>query len=48
MKKKNLKNVFLFSSGGVNNLHGIPGLISGFASIIVAATATSENFGGDR
>lgn len=34
--------------GGVNNLHGMPGLISGLASAIVAATATREAFRGNR
>jgi len=33
---------------GVNNLHGMPGLLSGIASAIVAATATSEKYGGER
>ena len=33
---------------GVNNLHGMPGLISGIASAIVAATATRESFNGNR
>ena len=31
--------------GGVNNLHGMPGLISGIASAIVAASLQAEDFG---
>jgi ammonium transporter Rh len=34
--------------GGVNNLHGMPGLVSGVASAIMAAIATRDNFNGDR
>lgn len=41
-------NSFMIKTGGVNNLHGMPGLISGVASAIVAATAIKENFHGDR
>ncbi len=33
---------------GVNNLHGMPGLLSGIASAIVAATTTREQFTGNR
>lgn len=33
---------------GVNNLHGMPGLISGISSAIVAALATRDNYRGDR
>jgi hypothetical protein len=32
----------------VNNLHGMPGILSGIASIIVALIASRDNFGGDR
>ena len=32
--------------GGVHNLHGLPGVISGIASAIVAAYATPELYGG--
>ncbi len=42
------KYLKLHDTCGVNNLHGMPGLISGIASIIVAAVATREKFGGDR
>merc|ERR1712062_760899 len=31
---------------GVNNLHGMPGLLSGICSVIVAAFATNEMYGG--
>ena len=34
--------------GGVNNLHGIPGVISGLAGFVVAAFACRDNFDGDR
>ena len=34
-------NIF---KGGVNNLHGMPGLISGIAGTIVAAVATQSSF----
>ena len=30
--------------GGVNNLHGMPGLISGIGGAIVAAVATRDSF----
>lgn len=33
---------------GVNNLHGMPGIISGIASAIVAALAKPENYHGNR
>ncbi len=31
--------------GGVNNLHGLPGILSGIASAVVAALATHETYG---
>jgi ammonium transporter Rh len=40
--------VLTLKKGGVNNLHGMPGLMSGVASAIMAAVATRENFNGDR
>ena len=33
-----------FFEGGVNNLHGMPGLISGIGGTIVAAVATRSSF----
>ena len=33
---------------GVNNLHGMPGILSGIASAIVAATATRDKYDGNR
>lgn len=39
--------IFIFE-GGVNNLHGIPGIISGVISAIVAASASRGNFDGNR
>lgn len=35
---------YVFTLGGVNNLHGMPGLISGIGGAIVAAVATRESF----
>lgn len=43
-----LNHHFLHDSCGVNNLHGIPGLISGITSAIIAALANRDNFQGDR
>lgn len=43
-----LKKVNLHDTCGVNNLHGIPGIMSGIAGGIVAAMATETSFGGDR
>lgn len=34
----------IINKGGVNNLHGMPGLISGIGSSIVAALATRDSF----
>ena len=42
------KRLRLHDTCGVNNLHGIPGLISGICGIIVAAVATRENFYGNK
>ena len=35
----------LHDTCGVNNLHGVPGLIAGIGGIIVAATATEDKYG---
>ena len=43
-----LNHSFVHDTCGVNNLHGMPGLISGIASAIVAATATREKYDGNR
>ncbi len=43
-----LKGVKLHDTCGVNNLHGIPGVISGLASVLVAAYACRETFGDNR
>lgn len=43
-----LKGVKLHDTCGVNNLHGIPGVISGLASVLVAFLACRENYGGER
>jgi ammonium transporter Rh len=40
--------VKLHDTCGIHNLHGVPGLVSGITSIIVAAVATRETYGGDR
>jgi ammonium transporter Rh len=39
-----LKKIRLHDTCGVNNLHGMPGLISGIGSSIVAALATRDSF----
>ena len=36
----------IHDSCGVNNLHGVPGLMAGVAGIIMAATAKVEDYGG--
>ena len=41
------KYISLFK-GGVNYLHGIPGILSGIVSIIMAAVASRKDYGGDR
>ncbi|RNA27197.1 ammonium transporter Rh type B-like [Brachionus plicatilis] len=43
-----LNETVVHDTCGVNNLHGMPGLLSGIASAIVAATATRENYNGNR
>jgi len=43
-----LKGFKLHDTCGVNNLHGIPGVISGLASVLVAAFACREACGGNR
>lgn len=43
-----LKGFKLHDTCGVNNLHGIPGLISGLCSVLVAMFACRENYGDDR
>ena len=43
-----LNHHFLHDSCGVNNLHGIPGLISGITSAVIAALANRDSFQGDR
>ena len=37
----------LHDTRGVNNLHGIPSLIGGFASVVVASVAHVEGYNGD-
>ena len=43
-----LNERFLHDSCGVHNLHGVPGLISGIVSAIIAGIANRDDFGGDR
>jgi ammonium transporter Rh len=43
-----LKGFKLHDTCGVNNLHGVPGVISGIASALVAVSACREDYGGDR
>ncbi len=41
-----LPNLLLnFIKGGVNNIHGLPGILSGITSAVVAALATQETYG---
>ena len=39
------KKLYINDTCGVNNLHGIPGFISGIAGAIVAALATEADYG---
>lgn len=39
-----LKKIYLHDTCGVNNLHGMPGLISGIGGAIVASLATTQSF----
>jgi ammonium transporter Rh len=39
-----LKKIYLHDTCGVNNLHGMPGLISGIGGAIVATFATTQSF----
>jgi ammonium transporter Rh len=43
-----LNHRILHDTCGVNNLHGMPGIMSGIASAVVAATATRESYNGNR
>jgi len=43
-----LKGFKLHDTCGVNNLHGIPGVVSGIAGVLVAAFACRENYGDNR
>ena len=43
-----LKKIYLHDTCGVNNLHGMPGLLSGIAGAIVAGLATRSDYGGDK
>ena len=38
-------NNYYISKGGVNNIHGLPGILSGIASAVVAALATRDTYG---
>lgn len=38
-------HIFVFVKGGVHNLHGLPGIISGIASAIAAALASQDLYG---
>jgi ammonium transporter Rh len=42
------KKLSINDTCGVNNLHGMPGLISGFAGAIVASLATVADYGYDK
>jgi ammonium transporter Rh len=41
------KKISLYDTCGVNNLHGMPGVMSGIASAIVAAMATQDSYMAD-
>ena len=41
------RKLFINDTCGVNNLHGMPGLISGFVGAIVAGVATKNDYGGN-
>ncbi|RNA27205.1 Rh type B glyco [Brachionus plicatilis] len=43
-----LKKINIHDTCGVHNLHGVPGIISGIASGIVAAVANRDIFGGNN
>jgi ammonium transporter Rh len=43
-----LKKIYIHDTCGVNNLHGLPGMISGITSAIVAAIATRDDYDGDK
>ncbi len=45
MKSKLFDKIKLHDTCGVHNLHGIPGVISGLASVLVCALATEEIYG---
>jgi ammonium transporter Rh len=43
-----LKRIYLHDTCGVNNLHGIPGILSGIVGVIVAASAMRDDYGGNK
>lgn len=43
-----LKSLKLHDTCGVNNLHGMPGIISGIIGIIVAAVASRDVYSGNK
>jgi ammonium transporter Rh len=43
-----LKSVYLHDTCGVNNLHGMPGLLSGVIGAIVAFSASRDSYNGNR
>ena len=43
-----MKRIYLHDTCGVNNLHGIPGIISGITGVIVASLATVADYGYDK
>lgn len=46
--KIHLRWLFNLKLGGVNNLHGIPGILSAISSVVVAIFSSRQNFNGDR